>query len=133
MNSENKDIATSNFQIDKGEIFLIFRYLFKLINRFGLESVKKGKNFQYSPELKQEIIDKLLLEVCPQESVSLDYVLPNRGMLPNWLVKYKKNGSTIIEKIRGRPSKMGCKPKKNWKQMTKLESFKKRMNAFVLK
>ncbi len=79
------------------------------------------------------MIDKLLLEVCPQESVSLDYVLPNRGMLPNWLVKYKKNGSTIIEKIRGRPSKMGCKPKKNWKQMTKLESFKKRMNAFVLK
>lgn len=45
MNSENKDIATGNFQIDKGEIFLIFRYLFKLINRFGLESVKKGKNF----------------------------------------------------------------------------------------
>ena len=108
-------------------------YMFSLIDRYGIEIVKKGKNRYYSPELKQEMIDKLLLEGCPQESVSLDYVLPNRGMLPNWLVKYKKNGSTIIEKIRGRASKMGCKPKKNWKQMTKLESFKKRMNAFVLK
>lgn len=112
MNSENKDIATGNFQIDKGEIFLIFRYLFKLINRFGLESVKKGKNFQYSPELKQEMIDKLLLEGCPQESVSLDYVLPNRGMLPNWLVKYKKNGSTIIEKTEGERLKWDASQRK---------------------
>ena len=38
------------------------RYMIKLIDRYGIEFVKKGKNSYYSPELKQEIIDKVLLE-----------------------------------------------------------------------
>ena len=38
------------------------RYMIKLIDRYGIEFVKKGKNRYYSPELKQEIIDKVLLE-----------------------------------------------------------------------
>ena len=37
-------------------------YMIKLIDRYGIEIVKKGKNHYYSPELKQEIIDKVLLE-----------------------------------------------------------------------
>jgi len=37
------------------------RYMIKLIDRYGIEFVKKGKNCYYSPELKQEIIDKVLL------------------------------------------------------------------------
>ena len=36
--------------------------MIKLIDRYGIEFVKKGKNRYYSPELKQEIIDKVLLE-----------------------------------------------------------------------
>ena len=35
-------------------------YMIKLIDRYGIEIVKKGKNHYYSPELKQEIIDKVL-------------------------------------------------------------------------
>ena len=38
------------------------KYMIKLIDRYGIEIVKKGKNCYYSPELKQEIIDKVLLE-----------------------------------------------------------------------
>ena len=38
------------------------RYMIKLIDRYGIEFVKKGKNRYYSPELKQEIINKVLLE-----------------------------------------------------------------------
>ena len=38
------------------------RYMIKLIDRYGIEFVKKGKNRYYSPELKQESIDKVLLE-----------------------------------------------------------------------
>ena len=37
-------------------------YLIRLIDRYVIDSVKKGKNRYYSPELKQEIIDKVLLE-----------------------------------------------------------------------
>ena len=38
------------------------KYMVTLIDRYGIEIVKKGKNRYYSPELKQEMIDKVLLE-----------------------------------------------------------------------
>ena len=39
-------------------------YMIKLIDQYGIKIVKKGKNHYYSSELKQEIIDKVLLEGC---------------------------------------------------------------------
>ena len=38
------------------------QYMIRLIDRHGLEIVKKRKNNYYSTELKQEMIDKVLLE-----------------------------------------------------------------------
>ena len=71
---------------------------------------KQGKNRYYSPKLKQEMIDKILLEGCSQQSVCLDYGLSNQGLLNNWIAQYK-NGYTIVEKTRGRPPKIGRKRK----------------------
>ena len=102
--SQKYDIAVSNI-----------KYLVRLIDRYGIEIVKKEKNRYYSPELKQEIMDKVLLEGRSQSSVSIDYALPN------WLAHYKKNGYTIVEKTRGRANQMGRKPKKKLEEMTELE------------
>lgn len=74
------------------------RYMMRLIERYGIEIVKKGKNCYYSPELKQEMIDKVLLEGRSQRSISLDYALPSGGMLPNWIAQYKKMGILLLRK-----------------------------------
>ena len=95
-------------------------YMIKLIDRYGLEIVKKGRNNYYSPEIKQEMIDKVLLEGWSKERVSLEYGLPARATL-NWLAQYKKNKYTIVEKTRGRVPEMGRKPKKKPEEMTELE------------
>lgn len=49
------------------------KYLVRLIDKYGLEHVRKGKNQIYCPELKQEIINEVLLKGRSQIEVSLDY------------------------------------------------------------
>ena len=46
-------------------------HMIKLIDRYGIEIAKKGKNRYYSPELKQEMIDKVLFKGYSQDRVSL--------------------------------------------------------------
>ena len=95
--------------------------MFRLIERHSIKVIQKTANRHYSPELKQEIIDKVLIQGDSQGSVSIDYALPNMRTLPNWIAQYKKNGYILVKKQRGRPSKMGGKPKKTPEEMTELE------------
>ena len=64
---------SKRFGVDASEL----RYMTRLIERYGIEIIKKCKNRYYSPKLKREMIDKVLLEGCSQQSVCLDYGLSN--------------------------------------------------------
>ncbi|VRQ34397.1 transposase orfA, ISSmu1 [Streptococcus pneumoniae] len=56
-----------------------------------------------------------------KDRVSLEYGLPSRTILLNWLAQYRKNGYTIVEKPRGRVPKMGRKPRTRPEERTELE------------
>ena len=87
-----------------------------MIDRYGIENVKKGKNRYYSPELKQEMIDKVLLEGRSQKSISLDYALSSGGMLPNWIAQYKKMGILLLRKQEGDRLKWDVSQRRNLKR-----------------
>ena len=98
------------------------KYMVKLIDRYGINIVKKGKIRYHSPKFKREMFDKVLLEGCAQQSVCLDYGLSNQRLLNNWIVQYKKNGYTIVEKRRGRVPKKVKRARRQGRSLTARKS-----------
>ena len=92
------------------------KYMVKLIDRYGINIVKKGKNRYYSPKLKREMIDKVLLEGCSRQSVCLDYGLSNQGLLNNWIAQYKKMGILLLRKQEGDRLKWDVSQRRNLKR-----------------
>ena len=100
------------FGIDKSNL----KYMIKLINRYGLEIVKKGKNNSYSIALKQEIIDKVLLEGWSHKRVSLEYALPNYSMISSCSHNTRKISVLLLRKQEGEYLKWDVSQRKNQKR-----------------
>lgn len=102
-------------------------YLIALVDRHGPDILRQDKNRYYSPELKLQIINEVLIDHRSIYSVAIEYGLPTESMLRNWIRSYKANGYVIIEKKRGRPTTMKQDPKpiiKNYEDMTPEEKIK---------
>jgi len=78
-------------------------YLVKLIDRHGLEVLRGAKNKYYSKKEKERIIKRVIENKETINSVAIEEGLLSRGMLQNWILKYKENGYNVIERKRGRP------------------------------
>jgi len=116
---------SKKFKIDPSNV----RYMVKLADIHGETVLIKGKNNYYPPELKLDIINEVLILGHSIKSTSLKYALPNPGLLHNWISKFKENGYNILEKPRGRTSKMknnnNKKIEKN--ELSKVEQLEKEL------
>ncbi|NJE45809.1 MULTISPECIES: IS3 family transposase [unclassified Massilimicrobiota] len=101
-------------------------YLIRLIDKHGFDILNSGKNKYYSPELKLEIINKVIIDGQSTISTAIEYGLGSTGILSNWIRSYKENGYVIVEKTRGRPSTMNKKDQfnKKYEDMTPEEKIK---------
>ncbi len=90
-------------------------YLVRLIDRHGYDVLRKSKNREYPRYIKEQAINRVLINNESVWSVAIDIGLPSNGMLFNWVKKYKENGYNIVERKRGRPTmnKKEIKSKKN--------------------
>ena len=83
---------------------VVAEYLLYLIDKHGYERLRKNKNRQYPKHVKEEAINRVLVDGEAKWTVALDFGLPSVGMLSNWISKYKENGYNIVERKRGRPT-----------------------------
>ena len=115
---------SKKFEIDPSNV----KYMVKLADLHGETVLIKGKNNFYPPELKLDIINEVLILGHSIKSTSLKYALPNPALLSNWISKFKENGYNILEKPRGRTSKMKNNNKKIEKnELSKVEQLEKEL------
>ena len=100
----------SKYGINKSGV----EYLVRLIDKHGFDILRTNENKSYSSKEKERILNRILINNESILSVSIDEGLIAKGMLNNWLKKYRENGYNIVERKRGRPTmKIELKPKKN--------------------
>ena len=99
-------------------------YLISLVDKNGLDILRKDKNKYYSIKEKERIISRVLMDFEPIRFVSIDEGLISDGMLQIWISKYKENGYNIVERKRGRPT-MIKKPKQINKKETDKEKIER--------
>ncbi len=99
------------------------QYLCCLIDKHGIDILRTQKNKHYPKYVKQNAIDRVLINKEAVWAVSLDIGLPGDGMLHSWIKKYKEMGYNIVERKRGRSPTMKVTKKKG--KETKDETIKR--------
>ena len=82
----------------------VIQYMVCLIDKHGIDVLRKDKNMFYPKYKKEEIINRVLIGGEPVWAVAIDEGIQNDGTLRNWIKKYKEMGYNIVERKRGRPT-----------------------------
>lgn len=93
----------------------VIQYMVSLIDKHGIDILRKNKNNVYPKYKKEKIINRVLNGGEPVWAVAIDEGILNDGILRKWIKNYKENGYNIVERKRGRStmSKKPTKPKEN--------------------
>jgi hypothetical protein len=78
------------------------KYLIRLIDLHGFSVLNTGKNNYYSMDLKLQMITKVLVNNQSISSTAIEFGLPSKSLLSQWITKYKENHYVIVEKTKGR-------------------------------
>ena len=82
----------------------VIQYMVCLIDKHGIDVLRKDKNMLYPKYKKEEIINRVLIGGETVWAVAIDEGIQNDGTLRNWIKKYKEMGYNIVERKRGRPT-----------------------------
>ena len=82
----------------------VINYLIALIDKHGIDILRTSKNRIHTKSEKQEAIDRVLINGEAKRAVALDLGLLSKGILVNWIKKYKEMDYNIVERKRGRPT-----------------------------
>ena len=82
----------------------VIQYMVCLIDKHGIDVLRKDKNMFYPKYKKEEIINRVLIGGESVWAVAIDEGMQNDGTLRNWIKKYKEMGYNIVERKRGRPT-----------------------------
>ena len=89
----------------------VIQYMVCLIDKHGIDVLRKDKNMFYPKYKKEEIVNRVLIGGEPVWAVAIDEGIQNDGTLRNWIKNYKEMGYNIVERKRGRSPTMSKKSK----------------------
>ncbi|PXZ12802.1 IS3 family transposase, partial [Lactobacillus helveticus] len=88
--------AAKEYGVNRANLF----YLITLVERYGIEILDTGYT-NYSVEFKEKAIRRVLFNHEVADQVSLELGLSSRGMIYNWIRKYKEDGYNVINHKKG--------------------------------
>ena len=106
----------------------VIQYMVCLIDKHGIDVLRKDKNMFYPKYKKEEIINRVLIGGESVWAVAIDEGIQNDGTLRNWIKKYKEMDYNIVERKRGRSPTIMSKSNKQKKKETieeEIERLKK--------
>lgn len=113
-NKRRNGVSFKDLSLEYKILTCNIKYLVSLVDYHGVDILRDETNRHYSKELKQEIINKVLIDDQSVYSTAIEYGLTSNGMLYNWIKYYKENNYVIVEK------KKGAQPKTMTKEDTKI-------------